>query len=82
MGNMLMRGKTEFGRRIWDFGKMAALMHRKFLWGMYTDEFEKPVQAKKSPAPWPESGEQETLQVQIENEMRKWFSVERRLPGE
>jgi len=36
----------ENGLRIWDFGKVAALMRRKFLWGMYTGECEKPVQVE------------------------------------
>jgi hypothetical protein len=39
-------GKTDFGLRIGDCGKVSALMRRKFLWGMYTGECEKPVQVE------------------------------------
>ena len=38
----------------WGLGKVAALMRRKYIWGFYTDECEKPVQVEtfKAPQAW------------------------------
>ena len=35
----------------WGLGKVAALMRRKYIWGFYTDEYEKPVQVETFKAP-------------------------------
>jgi len=52
MGNVHRLGKiTGCGIRGAGCGKVAALMRRKYIWGFYTDECEKPVQIETFKAP-------------------------------
>ncbi|GEM_PF-2217951 len=52
-GGCTQAGKNN-GVRDAGCGKVAALMRRKYIWGFYTDECEKPVQVEtfKAPQAW------------------------------